>query len=115
MRRLRVHLNAQLNARLGAWLDAAAPRADQIALRQPEHALWQADEPGAYCWRCGASCGLGAVTGRGCAVCLKRRFAWDRIVRLGEYHDHMHEWITEMKFGRQWSWTRFFASHLAAS
>lgn len=74
---------------------------------------WSPDGPQAYCPRCGASAGPGAVTPRGCAFCLDKNLPWDRLTRLSAYAEPMDGWIKAMKFGAQWDWGRFFGKHLA--
>ena len=74
---------------------------------------WQPDAPDAYCPRCGASAGPGAVTPRGCAFCLNESVPWQRLVRLGAYREPLAERIRLMKFHRQWRWARWLGDQLA--
>ncbi|MCC6907693.1 MAG: ComF family protein [Phycisphaerales bacterium] len=53
----------------------------------------------AYCPRCGGSTGPGEfIEGKGCAACRKRRFPWERLVRLGRHHGDLRDWVHEIKF-----------------
>lgn len=65
---------------------------------------WSPDEPDAYCPRCGASAGPGAVLADGCPFCRGKRIAWQRIVRLGLYHEPLDDMVRAMKFEGRWSW-----------
>lgn len=73
---------------------------------------WVPDGAGAYCPRCGVSCGshealdpdeLGdgvPVDDAGCPSCRGRRLSWHRLIRLGEYNGLLREVILETKFSR---------------
>jgi len=74
---------------------------------------WRPDPPSAYCPRCGASAGEGAVTPRGCAFCLTRQLPWQRLTRLSLYGPPMDAWIRDMKFHRRWRYTEWMGSRLA--
>lgn len=74
---------------------------------------WSPDEPAAYCPRCGASAGPGAVMRRGCAFCLDTTLAWDRITRLGAYAPPLDEYVRRMKLRRQWRWAEWFGDRMA--
>lgn len=82
-------------------------------LEAAEAAGWRIDEPGAYCGRCGASCGPGAATARGCAFCVGKPVPWHRLVRLGPYKEPLSDWILAMKFHKSWLWGRWFGERLA--
>lgn len=79
-----------------AFLDlAAAP----FALRAQE-AGWAPDPPDAYCPRCGRTLGGERDSPDGCRECAGVKFAWDRMVRLGEYAGPLRTWVHEVKFTR---------------
>ncbi len=78
-----------------------------------EAGSWEADGKERYCPRCGASAGPHSVTARGCAFCVDRPIAWDRITRLSAYAEPVDGWIKAMKFGRQWSWGPWLGERLA--
>lgn len=74
--------------------------------RAIEQSEWKADEPGAYCTRCGDSIGEGEATETGCATCrqgaeLEGGIA-DGVIRLGLFTDELRDWIHAIKFAR---WT----------
>lgn len=87
---------------------------DLIAQAADASGPWRPDEPEAYCARCGASAGPGAVTRAGCAFCTDEPVAWDRITRLGAYAPPLDEHIRSMKFRGQWRWTWWMGDQLAA-
>jgi ComF family protein len=74
---------------------------------------WSTDDASAYCRRCGASCGFGASTARGCAFCVGKPVPWNRVVRLGVYKPPVSDWILAMKFHKSWLWGRWFGERLA--
>ncbi|MBB6428360.1 ComF family protein [Algisphaera agarilytica] len=96
---------------LKSVLDEVMPRGVAVALDQAED--WSADAAERYCPRCGASAGPGAVTARGCPFCLDQTIHWHRLTRLSAYADPLDGWIKAMKFGKQWSWARWFGEQLA--
>lgn len=79
-----------------AFLDLTAP---PLAIREQE-AGWVAEGPGDYCPRCGRTLGAERESPDGCAECAGVKFAWDRMVRLGEYAGPLRTWIHEVKFTR---------------
>lgn len=74
---------------------------------------WSIDPSLAYCHRCGASAGPGAVTATGCSFCLGKPIPWNSIVRLSPYTDPVTDWILSMKFHGAWIWGRWFGRRLA--
>lgn len=74
---------------------------------------WQPDTADDYCPRCGASAGPGSVMPRGCAYCLKLKFPWQRITRLGFYGEPMDDWIRDLKFHRRWRYGQWMGQRLA--
>ncbi len=80
---------------------------------QAQREGWSADAPEAYCQRCGVSAGPGSVTAAGCSFCRETPVAWDRIVRLSTYREPLRQWLTAMKFQRQWSWCDLLGRELA--
>ncbi len=76
---------------------------------------WHADKPDSYCPRCGASCGPGGLTARGCAFCIGTEFPWHRLTRLGIYAPPLDEAIKAMKFARHWSMAGYLGRQLAQS
>ena len=101
----------------GAVLTGSAnelfPRPAQVEPAAARRAGWRIDAPEYWCHRCGASVGPGEATPQGCAFCVGKRVAWDRIERLGLYRDPLDRWIIAMKFARQWSWASWFGCQLA--
>lgn len=79
-----------------AFLDLSAPPLRHRA----READWLPDSSDAYCQRCGRSVGSATVSPDGCPDCAGVRFAWDRLVRLGEYTGPLRTWIHEVKFTR---------------
>lgn len=61
---------------------------------------FEPDAPDAYCWRCGTSVGPSEADGVGCAACRRRRLAWSRCVRVGDYQGELRRAILEVKFTR---------------
>lgn len=74
---------------------------------------WRPDPLDAYCPRCGASIDASGQTPRGCPFCVGRRWAWDRLIRLGPYTPPLREWITAIKFDGQWRWVQRLGAELA--
>ena len=74
---------------------------------------WEVDALDGWCHRCGATAGPGAATPQGCAFCVGKPVAWDRIERLGSYSAPLDRWIIAMKFAGQWSWAPWLGSQLA--
>lgn len=107
---LRRSLEAVAGTVRGAW-DEMFP--DLIAQAGEEAGEWAVDEAEAYCWRCGASAGPGAVSTRGCAFCVNEAVGWDRLTRLGAYAPPLDDWIKRMKFRGQWRWSPWLGDHLA--
>lgn len=92
-------------------LDEVMPAAVDFAVN--DAADWRPDGAEQYCPRCGASAGKGSVTEHGCAFCVNQTVAWDRITRLSAYNKPMDGWIKAMKFGKQWTWSRYLGEQLA--
>ncbi len=69
-----------------AWRDASA------------QAGWAADEPGAYCPRCGTSAGPYEADADGCPACRTRRLAWECCVRLGAYEGVLRDAVLAAKY-----------------
>lgn len=59
---------------------------------------WRADDPAAYCPRCGTSAGPFEADADGCPACRKRRLAWSRSVRLGPYEGVLRDAILATKY-----------------
>lgn len=87
------------------------------ALAEPQQAAtraqWTADPPSAFCYRCGASVAVEAMTLDGCPFCVNTTVAWQRIVRLGTYIDPLDDWIIRMKFAGAWWYAPWFGEQLA--
>jgi len=92
--------------------DELAPRQVEAAVADAQADGWSIDAPDNYCPRCGATVDASAVTAGGCLFCLGRRFAWQRLTRLGEYHEPMNDWVKAMKFGGQWRFGPWFGRQL---
>lgn len=92
-------------------LDEVMPSAVSRAVRDAGD--WRPDGAQAYCPRCGASAGPGAVTPQGCPFCVGKKMAWDRITRLSAYAEPIDGWIKAMKFGKQWSYAPYLGGLLA--
>jgi predicted amidophosphoribosyltransferase len=91
------------NSGESAWSEFESVFLDVTAPPLPRRAMeagWTPDSPGRYCPRCGVSVAVGEVTGEGCQRCAGVRFAWDRLVRLGEYGGPLRRWVHEVKFSR---------------
>jgi len=79
---------------------------------------WEADEPDAYCHRCGASLRraeaqhLGAG---GCGRCRDDPTPWTRLVRLGRFDDVLRDGVLEAKFERNHSAIKVLGRAMAAS
>lgn len=101
-------LQVQHMARLPLLVSGAAQRLLQRPCREAWDkavaAGWCADQPSAYCHRCGRTAGPGEVTVEGCSQCVRLRLPWDRVVRLGPYRPPLETWIIEMKFASRWTW-----------
>lgn len=93
------------------WLDAAWPTVVDLELAAAED--WQPDEAGEYCPRCGASAGPGSLAPDGCVFCRGKKLPWQRITRLSLYDEPIEGWLKQMKFGKQWTWGRYFGAFLA--
>ncbi|MEM1212464.1 MAG: ComF family protein [Planctomycetota bacterium] len=93
---------------LSSTLAAVAPTPFELAQRDPLAAAWQPDPADSYCPRCGAPAGPHTATPDGCPRCRNARPAYQRVTRLGLYHEPLAEWIKALKFARQWRW----ADHL---
>ncbi|MEX0654035.1 MAG: ComF family protein [Phycisphaeraceae bacterium] len=98
---------------LSGVIDELLPDAIETSLCTEPGNAWRRDGVEAYCPRCGASTGPGAVTGKGCAACLDQRLAWDRLYRLGPYEPPMDGWIRQAKFHGHWRWTPWLGRQLA--
>lgn len=76
------------------WLDlAAAPLTRRMA-----QADWRPDTPTAYCGRCGASAGPYTTDDTGCHACRGRRWPWQQLIRLGEYHSPLGAMVRDIKY-----------------
>jgi len=76
------------------WLDlTAAPLARRMA-----QADWRPDTPAAYCGRCGSSAGPYTTDDTGCHACRGRRWPWQQLVRLGEYHSPLGAMVRDVKY-----------------
>jgi len=104
---------AQLKSQAAGVFDELAPRQVEAMIAEARDAGWAVDSADTYCPRCGATVDASAVTPEGCPFCLGKRFAWQRVTRLGEYHEPTSEWIKAMKFGGQWRFARWFGEALA--
>ncbi|MCE9589266.1 MAG: ComF family protein [Planctomycetes bacterium] len=76
---------------------------------------WGVEEPSAYCHRCGATIGKGAVTEEGCGRCIDSNLHWRRAVRLGPYRDPLRRWVWSLKYHGQWRWADRLGATLAES
>lgn len=83
--------------------------------RAAEEARWSYDPASIYCFRCGATAAMEAVSTDGCPFCVGRSLIWDRVIRLGEYADPLDQWIVDMKYRRGWWYGPWFGQHLAAA
>ncbi|MEM6394350.1 MAG: ComF family protein [Planctomycetota bacterium] len=101
-------LSRQLAAPLTAALSHLAPTPHELAQRNPLAAAWQPDPDDAYCPRCGAPAGPHTVTPDGCPRCIHTKPHYQRLTRLGLYHEPLADWIKQLKFAKQWRW----ADHL---
>jgi predicted amidophosphoribosyltransferase len=72
-----------------------------------------ADEPDAWCPRCGSSVGRGEVTTRGCADCRSSKGPIDRTIRVGEYSGHLASRVRQVKFARWHEMARALGRMLA--
>ncbi len=62
---------------------------------------WMADDPAAYCARCGHRVGPHEYSeADGCHRCRTKRVPWNRAVRLGTYDGLLRDAILETKFTR---------------
>lgn len=89
--------------RRSAWNEFESAFLDVTAAPLPQRAFdagWMADGPDAYCPRCGRTLGATPAPPDGCDECAGVRFAWDRMVRLGEYAGPLRAWVHEVKFTR---------------
>lgn len=89
------------------------PSVRQELLQRVDKSGWHIDTPQSYCGRCGASVGLGAQTSSGCAYCIGKRTAWQKLVRLSAYQPPMDEWIRAMKFNGRWASANWLGRLLA--
>lgn len=87
-------LGRMLRAAEQEWLGIADVAWHEAAAR----ARWVADTPDAYCPRCGTSVGPFEADADGCPACRKRRLAWVRAVRLGEYRGVLRDAILAAKY-----------------
>ncbi len=88
------------------WLDLAAPP----LLDRMREAEWWPDDPAAYCQRCGLTFGEDDAEGQEvrasagestrCGACAEKRWAWDRLIRVGSYEQPLRQWVAEVKFTR---------------
>ena len=91
---------------------AVWPKSWQRQVAQAQQNDWHIDLPEQFCPRCGASSGPSGYTDDGCAFCVGKRIAWDKIVRLAAYSPPVDQWIIAMKFHRDWSWAIWFGQQL---
>lgn len=77
-----------------AWLGVCGVSWREAASR----AGWRADEPEAYCPRCGTSAGPYEADADGCPACRGRRLAWVRAVRLGGYEGLLRDAVLAGKY-----------------
>ncbi len=61
-------------------------------------AVWQPDQPGTCCIRCGRDVAQFEADDSGCPTCRTQRLPWDRLVRLGRYEPPLDGWVREVKF-----------------
>lgn len=94
-------------------MDELCPVICDHTVRRAVEEGWELDPPDRYCHRCGATAGPGSVTDRGCSSCVKSPMAWDRIIRLGAYHEPLSQWVCAMKFHGVWSWASWAGKQLA--
>jgi predicted amidophosphoribosyltransferase len=78
------------------WLGLSIP---PLSHRIAE-ARWRPDEPREYCPRCGHSVGPHEADDTGCPACRRRRFPWQRLLRLGPYDGLLREVVQQVKFTR---------------
>ena len=77
-----------------AWLGLAA-----VSWREGAAlAGWRADEPDAYCPRCGTSAGPYEADADGCPTCRGKRLPWGRAVRLGSYEGVLRDAVLAGKY-----------------
>src|SRR5688500_4124297 len=93
---------------LRGTLDELFPSIARTAWDEAAATGWRVDPAETRCGRCGAPSGPGGVTPAGCAFCVGRALAWDRLIRLGVYREPLRDWITAMKFHREWTWADRF-------
>lgn len=89
--------------RRSAWSEFESAFLDVTAAPLPLRAFdagWMADGSDGYCPRCGRTLGATPAPPDGCDECAGVRFAWDRMVRLGEYTGPLRTWVHEVKFTR---------------
>lgn len=94
-------------------IDELFPTAIEASLAEALEDGWAIGSQNAYCHRCGNSTGPGEATDKGCSHCLGQALAWDGIVRLGPYEEPIEQWIVGMKFGRVWTWAKWFGRELS--
>ena len=99
--------------RLTPVVDVLLPRVAAEAEELLAVGDWRPESPGDYCPRCGESKRDAGVSERGCPLCVRERWPWRELVRLGAYVEPLNEWIHAMKFGGQWAWGRWFGQRLA--
>lgn len=85
---------AALDETASHWLGLTCPPVER-AIAQ---AGFSADDPDAYCGRCGSTIGPHEATDDGCGSCRGERIAIDGIIRLGPYDGPMPEWIPRIKY-----------------
>ncbi|MGD1915766.1 MAG: ComF family protein [Phycisphaerales bacterium] len=59
-----------------------------------------ADDPSAYCPRCGLGMGPNEFVDGTCSACRRAKLPWGGVVRLGPYEPHLREPIHQFKFDR---------------
>lgn len=104
-------------------LRTAALAVERVALGDapgPVEALLQAgfaaDEPGAYCPRCGRGVGPGEFVAGRCGGCRDvASLPWGGLVRLGPYEGALREAIHELKFNRWHAVGRYLGQALGAA
>jgi ComF family protein len=99
---------------ISKFIDELLPNMEPVGDAACEEEAWEADEPGTYCRRCGASAAAEAQTLSGCPHCRgKKALGWDGVWRLGAYKQPLSRWIIGMKFRRAWGWAEWFGKRLA--
>jgi len=91
-------LLGRLRAILNHIEDAALQPATPAIAAAERNGLWRADNPSDYCTRCGHGIGPAEQTPDGCSHCRGTPLAWNSVVRLGHYQDHLRDWLLALKF-----------------